>query len=157
MPRNDVVVDNDVMRLYGTPAAAGHRRLFEWLHCCGALCLSLHVIHEYNRQGSPFVAALIDRLTRAKRVSVIKNSWINGFETEDSRYQYTCNGEDIPVARTCFRSHRKLLVSADARLRSDVNRFRMLGGVKPEAYDSLPVERQVSAGVVCGMGAHPQI
>ena len=154
MPQNDLVVDANVMCLYGTRAAAGHRALFQWLKCCGGLCVSHHLLMEYARQGSPLVASLIDDLGKFGRLSKIKKSTINAFGVTDATYAYTCNPQDIPVARTCFRSFRKLLVSHDASLRSDVNGFPLVGGVQPTAFHSAPMAALVAPTGGCGAGSH---
>ena len=154
MPQNDIVVDANVMSLYGTAAAGQHKGLFVWLGCCGGLCISKAVLREYSRQGSPLVAALVDRLLRDKRCSFIKNSTLKAFEA-DAGYAYTCNAEDVAIARTVFRSFRKLLISMDVRLRSDVNGFPIVNAVKPEAYPvALGVHLICIPAGACRKGLH---
>jgi hypothetical protein len=149
MPRNDVVVDANTMHLYGSKAAASHKAMFQWLDCCGSLCISQFLVNEYSRQGSIFVAALLHKLTREGRLSKIKNSTLRAFEPIDANYHYTCD-TDRPVARTVFRSYRKLLVSSDQRLLNDVNGFPTVGGVKPRAARTLAeVEMRPRHSVVC--------
>ncbi|MEA9783970.1 hypothetical protein [Xanthomonas campestris] len=126
-----MVIDANVMALYGKNGYK-YKNLFSWVNCCGGLCISRALLNEYNRQGSPLVAALIDSLLKQGRCSFIKNSTLNSF-SQDSNYHYSCNSQDIPVARTVFRSHRKLLVSIDAKIRDDVNNFPLVNGIKPSA------------------------
>jgi hypothetical protein len=135
MPQNDLVVDNDVMSRYGSAAARPYRNLFAWLDCCGSLCCCQHLLNEYNRQGSPLVWGLIQKLIREGRYSKIKKTTLEAFAAFDGAYAYTCNGEDISVARTVFRSFRKVLVSMDQRLRNDVNGFSRINGIRPQAFE----------------------
>jgi hypothetical protein len=153
MPANDIVIDANVMSLFGTRRAGLHRPMFAWLQCCGGICISKAVLREYARQGSPLVAAMIDSLTRRGRCSSIKNSTIRAFRA-DARYAYTCNAEDVDVARTVFRSVRKVLVSSDVRLRSDVAGFPGVNGVKPQAFEVAPKDLLVPSGGGCASGAH---
>jgi len=132
MAQNDIVVDANVMALFGSRAGGVHESLFTWLGCCGGLCVSNSLLNEYGRQHSIFVSALIAKITREGRLSKIKNSTIDRFY-KDKNYAYTCNHEDILIARTVFRSFRKLLVSNDLRLRNDINGFSRINGVSPRA------------------------
>jgi len=155
MPTNDLIIDANTMGLYGTPAAKSHKAMFSWLGCCGSLCWSRPILGEYQKQGSPLVAAIVDTLMKEGRFSFIKRSTLESFEVMDRNYPYTCNHEDIPVARTVFRSYRKLLVSADRRLLSDVNGFRVVGGIKSKAMKVLLAEYLVSSQrFSCKCGAH---
>lgn len=155
MPQNDVVVDSNIMSTYGTKMGSCHVAMFEWLMCCGGLCTSSHIINEYFRQGSPLVAALINTLTSRGRLSRIDNLTINSFSA-DKRHSYTCNAADIPVARTCFKSFRKILVSNDQRLRNDVNGFPKQGGIKPAAFEKLPQDYfSCTARAPCHAKQHP--
>lgn len=154
MPQNDVVVDANVISLFGTAGAGAHRNLFAWLRCCGGLCISKAVLKEYSRQGSPLVAALVDSLVRERRCSSIKNSTIKAFNA-DANYGYTCNALDIPVARTVFRSFRKALVSLDGNLRNDVNGFALVNGVQPQAFAAAPMWLLIAnPGSVCPKAKH---
>jgi hypothetical protein len=142
MPRNDVVVDANIMCTLGTKAAGRHRNMFEWLRCCGSICVSQFVLNEYGRQGSQFVAGVLSTLLKEGRLAKIKNSTLNAFAALDRRYPYTCD-TDMPVARTVFRSFRKLLISSDERLRNDVNGFHLLNGVKPRAVEVMEASDMV--------------
>lgn len=154
MPQNDIVVDANVMALYGTSAAGKHRDLFAWLRCCGGLCVSKAILKEYCRQGSPLVASLLDSLLKEKRCSSIANSTLKAF-IADTGYNYTCNVQDINVARTVFRSFRKSLVSLDNKLRVDVNNFPAVNGVQPKAFSVAPAALLTAAiGGVCSQGTH---
>lgn len=154
MPQNDIVIDANVMTLFGKGGAAAYKNLFTWLRCCGGLCVSKAVLNEYSRQGSPLVASLVDLLLRERRCSSIKNSTIKAFGA-DSNYNYTCNHQDIPVARTVFRSFRKALISLDGNLRNDVNGFSLVNGIKPMAFVAPPASLLVAnQGAICPKAKH---
>jgi hypothetical protein len=155
MPRNDVVVDSNVICLYGTKAAKSHAPLFVWLNCCGSISISQYLLVEYGRQGAPLVAGLLDKLLREGRYAKIKKSTVDAFKTEDRNYNYTCNVQDIPVARTVFRSFRKILVSMDNNICHDVNNFGLVKGVVPMAFNVISGDFLVpKPGLKCPFDTH---
>jgi hypothetical protein len=137
MPQNDVIVDTNIMCLYGTAGGRNFKAIFTWLDCCGSLCVSQHLLKEYAGHGSPLVAGLLQTLMKTGRFSKIKRSTLAAFAALDGHFHYTCSPTDIPVARTVFRSYRKLIVSLDAALRNDVNNFGIVGTVMPRAVSNL--------------------
>jgi hypothetical protein len=134
---NDIVLDADVARLFDFAADLRLKPLFLWLTKAGSLAVSRHLLGEYGRHGNQILAALIKDLTDQRRLNSIPNQAIKEF-SEDRHYDYLCNSNDIPNARTVFLSHRKLLISFDNNLRRDVNGFRRVDGIKPRAYDYPP-------------------
>jgi len=155
MPQNDVVIDADRMCRYGMVGAGSLSRMFDWLNCCGGLCVSQHLVVEYGRQGSPFVAALLGRLISSGRLSKINKETIAAFGIEDRHYRYRCNADDIPNARLVFRSFRKLLISNDEKLRNDVNGFGVVNGILPRAFASMPPDAMVAcANRPCPASVH---
>ena len=128
----DIVVDSCVMRLYDAPADPRLKHLFTWLYQEGTLCISLPLVHEYNRHGNPLVASLLNYLGAQNRLSKIEKQAILTY-VGDARYRYTCNKTDIHHARLTFLSRRKRLVSFDHALVKDVNRFRSVDGIRPRA------------------------
>ena len=136
---NDIVIDTNVMRLFDAPADRRYKALFEWIVNFGYLALSQKLVVEYFGSGNRLLAVLINDLTNKKRINRIGSGLINNF-TEDRHYKYTCNGEDILHARLVFLSRRKLLVTIDNRLETDVNGFRKVDGTKPQAWRYPPVD-----------------
>lgn len=158
MPQNDVVIDADRMSRYGRTGSGSLSTMFQWLHCCGSLCVSRHLLVEYGRQNSMYISALLNKLMTSGRLATIKRQTVEAFNVYDRHYRYTCNAEDIPNARLVFRSFRKVLISNDERLRKDVNDFGLVNGVQPKAYAAMPAEMMVTPlNGVCPANVHRQI
>lgn len=136
---NDVVVDTNIARLFDAPADPKLKPLFLWLRDRGHLTISRNLINEYSRQGNRLLAVLLNDLGEKKRLNRISNYDLKSF-SDDKHFSYTCNVEDIYNARTVFLSFRKILVSFDSRLRTDVNSFRKIDGIKPRAFDYAPFD-----------------
>jgi hypothetical protein len=133
----DVVIDANVARFFDSPADGRLKALFVWLIARGSLSISRHLLTEYSRHGNRLLAVLNRDLDSQRRLNKIPNSKIKSF-FDDTHYAYCCNPSDIPIARTVFLSHRKLLVSFDVNLRKDVNGFRKIDGIKPQAFKYPP-------------------
>jgi hypothetical protein len=130
----DIVVDSCVMRLFDAPGDPNFRALFAWLRQTGTLCISNKLLSEYQRQGNPLVAGLLNYLGTQDRIRHFDNARIKQFRL-DSQYNYLCNHADIVHARLTFISRRKKLVSFDEKLRRSVEKFRKVDGIKPSATD----------------------
>jgi hypothetical protein len=129
-PRKDVVIDQNVMRLYGAAKDVAFISFFTWLRQKGTLTMSRSLLKEYGGGGHDLVFVLINEMTRDGRYNLIGNSEIDAF-TDDRHYRYTCNGKDRSHARLVFLSFRKRLIAFDRALRSDVNNFKRIDGIQP--------------------------
>lgn len=130
---NDIVVDTNVMRLYDAPSDPKYKELFVWLDHSGVLAISQKLLAEYIGTGNRLIAPFIDNLLRNDRLNRVQTSELKSFDL-DRHYPYSCNKKDIWHARLVFLSKRKILVSLDDPLISDVNGFRKVTGVKPTAH-----------------------
>src|SRR5437762_14387561 len=122
-PQRDIVIDTNVIRLYDKPADPIFKALFKWLGEKGSLVVSQKLLIEYVGTGNILLAGLISQLIKKKRFIRVQNHALNSF-TADRHYNYRCNPKDKWHARLVFLSPRKLLVSLDNNLVSDVNRFK---------------------------------
>jgi hypothetical protein len=134
-PIKDIVVDTNVIRLYNNPADPLIRAFFFWIANRGTLTVSQRLLVEYCRIGKRDIAALIDRLTRNQRLNPVSAKDLQNF-VEDRHHKYTCNFKDTWHARLVFLSIRKRLVGGDKRLINDVNGFKKINGIKPQATKS---------------------
>jgi hypothetical protein len=135
------------MRLYSAPLDPKYLVLFKWLAASGELYISQKLVNEYIGTGNRNITVLLSQMLRNSTnnsnlpagrphvmpcmVKVSKKS-IEGF-TDDRRYNYTCNIEDQYHSKLVFLSPRKKLISQDKKIVSDVNRFKKVLGIKPEA------------------------
>lgn len=135
------------MRLYSAPLDPKYLVLFKWLTAKGELYVSQKLINEYVGTGNRNITVLLAQMLRnstmnsnlqngspkimPSMVKVSKKS-IEGF-TDDRRFNYTCNIEDQYHSKLVFLSPRKKLISQDKKVVSDVNGFKKVSGIKPEA------------------------
>ena len=131
----DVVVDTNVIRLYETPDDPIIKAFFLWIRDHGTLTVSKKLLVEYFGIGNRDLAGLINRLSVVGRLKQIDASYLRAF-SDDRHYTYTCNYKDRWHARLVFLSVRKLLVAGDKNLINDVNGFRKVDGIKPQATKS---------------------
>jgi len=128
----DIVIDTNIIRLYENPDDPLIRALFMWIRDHGTLSVSPKLLQEYRGIGNRDLAGLLNRLNLAGRLSSISNQTLRRF-TEDRHYNYTSNRKDRWHAKLVFLSVRKRLVGVDKKLLNDINGFKRIGGVKPQA------------------------
>ncbi|QWL65229.1 hypothetical protein [Aeromonas jandaei] len=138
---SSIVIDTCVMRLYNAPLDPKYMELFKWLTTSGELYVTQKLINEYlgtqNRNVSILLTQLLknseesSKKTYPRAVKLSKKD-IESF-SDDKRYNYTCNKEDVYHAKLVFLSPRKKLISQDKKIVSDVNNFKKVDGIKPEA------------------------
>jgi hypothetical protein len=139
---SSIVIDTCVMTLYDTPMDPAYKELFQWVTETGTLVISNHLLHEYNRSGNQKIFVLIERLMRHEesiRLVKVSNDDIKSFK-DDKKFNYQCNVEDIANARLVFISERKKIVTHDTKLTKDINKFKKINGIKPEAKKQPPSE-----------------
>lgn len=130
-----IVIDTCVLRLYDSPADPIYKDLFYWIKSEGKLCISKKLVQEYVATGNRNITLLLTELSKNSdnmRLKWVENSEIKSFK-EDKTYRYTCNIEDINHARLVFLSERKKMISQDKKLIDDINGFKKISGIKPEA------------------------
>ena len=130
-PHRDLVIDTNVLILYDNPPDEIFTDLFTWLANEGTLVVSQKLVVEYGRASHRLLPGLIDQLIKAKRFIRIGSQEIKDFN--DQHYRYRCNSEDVWHARLVFLSPRKRLVSFDDKLVDDVNNFKKVQKIKPQA------------------------
>lgn len=135
----DIVVDTNIIRLYGNSPDVQLRDFFLWLDQFGCLTISQKLLREYIGTGNRLLASFIDNLTKNGRLIRIENSVLKRFN-DDRHYKYTCNHEDILHARLVFLSSRKLLLSEDVKLVKAVNDFNKIDGIQPKASTEATVD-----------------
>ncbi|RXP98421.1 hypothetical protein EGL68_00560 [Vibrio parahaemolyticus] len=109
--------------------------LFKWLKVTGKLCISQKLLNEYTGTGNRNITILLSELIKnSENVRLIKysNAQLKEFNI-DRRYKYTANREDREHAKLVFLSPRKKLISRDNKLIADVNGFKKVDGIQPEA------------------------
>jgi hypothetical protein len=134
-PVKDIVVDTNVIKLYNNPGDPLIRALFFWIRDHGTLTISQKMLIEYGGIGNRDLAGLLNRLQLDQRLNPIKTQEFKNFAS-DLHYSYTCNSKDRWVAKLVFLSFRKKLVANDKRLVNDINRFKKVNGIKPQATKS---------------------
>jgi hypothetical protein len=133
-PHRDLVIDTNVIVLYDNPPDDTFRKLFSWLGQTGTLVVSQKLVVEYVGASDKLLAGLIAQLMKDKRLLRIGSQEIKSFK--DDHYAYTCNRKDVWHARLVFLSPRKRLVSFDDKLVKDVNGFRKVNKIQPQATKS---------------------
>lgn len=138
---SSIVIDTCVMRLYNAPLDPKYMELFKWLTTSGELYITQKLINEYLGTQNRNVNILLTQLLRNSeessasiypRAVKISKKNIDSF-TDDKRYNYTCNKEDVYHAKLVFLSPRKKLISQDKKIVNDVNGFKKVDGIKPAA------------------------
>ncbi len=117
----DIVVDTNVIRLYGTALDPAFRQFFTWLFRRGVLAYSQKLLGEYGRLRSNEVAALINHLMTGRRLQKYDRQVIENIN--DRHFRYRSNHADRWHVRLVMCTNRRLCLSQDQRLVSDVNRF----------------------------------
>lgn len=137
----DIVIDNNIMHTFDKPKEECYKLLFNWIKEIGTLTVSNKLINEYFRSqgGCGDISGLINKLIADGRFIKVTNDAIKSFKL-DNRYNYKCNYLDIDHARLTFLSIRKLLISEDDLLLSDVNGFKKIDGVQPMATKNLNLD-----------------
>ena len=133
-----IVVDTCVMRLYDNPFDPRLKDFFSWVLESGSLCISQKLLNEYIGTGNKNITILLAELQKKEgRIFKVTNSDINNFSL-DKKYNYTCNYEDTLHAKLVFLSPRKKMVSQDHKIIKDINGFKKVDKIKPQAVLSPP-------------------
>lgn len=101
------------------------------------LCISQKLLSEYVGTGNRNIQILLGRLVRdsdRNRLINVAPEAIKEFKG-DKNFKYTCNKEDVYHSRLVFLSPRKKLISQDKKIVHDINRFKKVDGIKPEARE----------------------
>lgn len=138
---SSVVIDTCVLRLYNNPLDPVYAELFDWLNDTGVLYVNNKLLNEYVGTGNRNIDVLLMKLVKDgknKRLVKIGKDKIESFLL-DKHYNYTCNKEDQYHSKMVFLSPRKKLISQDKKIVNDVNNFKKVDGIQPEAV-SHPVK-----------------
>lgn len=130
-----IVIDTCVLRLYDAPLDPNYQQLFQWINTKGTLYVSQKLVNEYIGTGNRNIQILLHSLVKNTdniRLVNVKKVEIESF-SGDKGYRYTCNKEDIYHSKLVFLSPRKKLISQDKKILADVNGFKKVDGIKPEA------------------------
>jgi hypothetical protein len=117
----DIVVDANVMRLYGVADDPLFKVFFAWLRSDGVLACSQKMLVEYGRTGSSLIAALLDQLLLASRLRKYAPAEIKAIKR--GKYKFRSNYTDHVHVRLVMCTYRRLCLSQDENLRYDVNNF----------------------------------
>ena len=133
---SDIVVDTNVIRLYGVAGDPVFKTFFAWLRSNGILACSQKLLVEYHRSGSSLVAGLVADLLIARRLRKYSPSEIESIR--HGRYRFRSNRADHHHVKLVMRSCRRLCLSLDEDLRYDVNNFPGYGGQAASRPDEIP-------------------
>ncbi len=117
----DIVVDSNVMRLYGAAHDPAFKAFFSWLRTAGVLACSQKMLVEYSRTGSSLIAALLDELLLASRFRKYSGDQIATIKQR--HYKFRSNYADHVHVKLVMCTCRRLCLSQDDSLRYDVTHF----------------------------------
>jgi hypothetical protein len=135
---NDIFVDNNAAKHFIPPVPNNYKDFLVWLKDEGALVVSQKLLIEYT-QGlahitNQSIITIIGHLTKHGRLNKISSEALKSFDfKKHEENRFLCNHQDRDHLKTIFLSHRKLAISSDRNFRIDIQNFRRVNKIKPQA------------------------
>ena len=132
---NDIFLDTNLANNLHNPLNDDYKLFIEWLYTRGCLVLNKKLHVEFIR-GNQTLAVIIDRLIREGRVNTISVELLRNFKFRKSEERVLLsNHEDRVHLKSVLLSNRKLALSNDQNLSTDINNFRLIDGIKSVCAD----------------------
>lgn len=140
---DDIVIDNSVARHFENPPDAHYRQLILWLQHLGSMAVSKKLFMEIKGttcgNNSTSLLAIIGLLVREDRINRISNEDLKGFEIKNHiAKKLLSNKKDHPHIKLVLLSFRKLCLSEDGNLVTDINKFFGYKATAANRPESLP-------------------
>ncbi len=129
----DIFIDTNVAKNFQNPLDPEYKKLLLWLKHEGVWVVSQKLLVEYGRTNQN-IAVLVNLLLSKGRLRVIPSEEHKAFKlTKREEKGLCCNHEDHWHLRTVFLSYRKIAIAIDENFRNDINGFRKIDGIQPQA------------------------
>ena len=129
----DIFIDTNIAKNFQNPLDPEYKKLLSWLLREGIWVVSQKLLVEYGRTNQN-IAVLTNKLLIDGRLRIIPSTEHKQFTfTKREEKDLCCNNEDRWHLRTVLLSHRKIAIAIDENFRKDINGFRKIDGVQPQA------------------------
>lgn len=137
---NDIFLDNNIVKHFTPPLTQEYKELASWLYEEGALVVSQKLLNEYIHGLSHVkfedqtILGIINKLTQQGRLNKIENRQLSNLIIPKRREKkFLSNREDHFHIKTILLSYRKLAISKDNNLCTDINNHPKVDKIKPRA------------------------
>jgi len=131
----DIFVDTCTAQQFCNPMNEAYKSLLLWIKQDGYLVYTNKLLQEIG-QGNQNLLALLAQLIKEGRANKISNEALRQIEfSKKQKGNFLSNGKDWDHIKTVILSNRKLAISGDAYLISDINGLPKYNKIQPSAYD----------------------